>query len=337
MAVPISLALRKLNQIHVNNVSFLELNVVSFLICFVLVICCLGYIGVSVALTLMVPYDSLNETTAVATAFEKRGFKAGEYFVAVGAICALFSSGFGGLFPLPRILYAMGSDRVIFGFFARISKQTGTPFIACILSGFLTALLALLFELNALVEMMSIGTLLAYTIVALCVLLLRYKPGSLEITPEMTTAAGDGESRPLLSDINSSSTMQVPSDTSYSVVKGAVTLFVVLSVILACSLKWGLHALSSKNSLMIVELVLTCVSLIILSILIYQKPQSKDELPFKMPLVPFLPLLSMFFNIYLILALSIMTWLRFAVWMTIGKNCDTIHVQIELIMGEISD
>ena len=47
-------------------------------------------------------------------------------------------------------------------------------------------------------------------------------------------------------------------------------------------------------------------------------PSSNAKLPFKVPLVPFLPNLSIFINLYLMLKLSPATWVRFAVWMSIG-------------------
>lgn len=78
------------------------------------------------------------------------------------------------MFPLPRILYAMGSDGIIFKQLAIIHPKTMTPILGTVVSGLFTGIMTLIFDLQQLIDMMSIGTLLAYAIVAVSVLILRY-------------------------------------------------------------------------------------------------------------------------------------------------------------------
>ncbi len=77
------------------------------------------------------------------------------------------------MFPMTRIVYAMAKDGVIFKCFSNVWPKFGTPYAATIFTGIIAALLAALFDLDQLADMLSIGTLMTYTFVALCVLLLR--------------------------------------------------------------------------------------------------------------------------------------------------------------------
>ena len=56
-----------------------------------------------------------------------------------------------------------------------------------------------------------------------------------------------------------------------------------------------------------------------LGLFIQRQPQNKKSITFKMPFVPVLPLLSVLVNFYLMLVLNVATWIRFAVWMLLGK------------------
>ena len=82
------------------------------------------------------------------------------------------------MIPLPRIMYAMAQDGLLFSAFATVNSYTKTPLIATVIAGVVSGVLALAFNLQQLIEMMSIGTLLAYTVVGLCVLVLRSVRGT---------------------------------------------------------------------------------------------------------------------------------------------------------------
>ena len=150
----------------------------------------LSYCGISSVLTLMVPYFAQDVSAPLPGAFQYVGWPVGRWIVAVGAILGLSTSLLGAMFPLPRVIYAMASDGVIFRGLATIHPRFQTPFLATILSGIITGLLgtnwiiadykywkprkllsinylAMLLDLKSLVDMMSIGTLMAYMIVRL--------------------------------------------------------------------------------------------------------------------------------------------------------------------------
>ncbi|XP_045900174.1 probable cationic amino acid transporter [Micropterus dolomieu] len=141
-----------------------------------LVTCLTAYVSVSVILTLMVPYNLIDGSAPLMEMFAVHGFLWGKYTVAVGAIAGLTVSLLGSLFPMPRVIYAMARDGLLFRFLSHVSAFSHTPAVACAVSGSFAAILALLVSLRDLIEMMSIGTLLAYTLVSVCILLLRYQP-----------------------------------------------------------------------------------------------------------------------------------------------------------------
>ena len=101
-----------------------------------LVVIFLSYFGVSTVLTMMVPYFEQDRDAPFPAAFDAIGWVAVKWIVTIGAIFALLTSLLGSMFPLPRVLYAMGKDGIIFKKLAKVNGYTQTPLIATIISGF---------------------------------------------------------------------------------------------------------------------------------------------------------------------------------------------------------
>lgn len=143
-----------------------------------LLIVLIAYVTSSLVLTLIVPYDHIDAGSGLVQMWSYVGAKKCQAIVAVGATAGLSVAMFGSMFPMPRVIYAMAQDGLIFRQLAQLWDRTNAPGIATMLSGLAAAFVALIIRLETLVEMMSIGTLLAYTLVSTCVLVLRYQPHS---------------------------------------------------------------------------------------------------------------------------------------------------------------
>ncbi|KAF7707347.1 cationic amino acid transporter 3 [Silurus meridionalis] len=300
--------------------------VASLLICFV------AYFGVSAALTLMMPYYILNTNSPLPKAFEYVEWMPARYVVTVGSLCALSTSLLGSMFPMPRVIFAMAEDGLLFRFLSRMHKKTKTPMLATIVSGIIAALMAFLFDLAALVDLMSIGTLLAYTLVAVCVLILRYQPGSLNSSAEkkpivlQTLIEKEKISTLKKEPVNETFSprhLLLPNSDSPTKISGLIVyvttaitcvLFTLLCIVLAV---WGENIIEGQSVWITVMTLLIIVSAICI-IIIWRQPQSSEEVSFKVPMLPILPLVSIFVNIYLMMQLDGSTWIRFTVWMIIG-------------------
>jgi len=134
----------------------------------------LAYFGVSGVQTLMWPYWDQNNDAPLPYVFASVGWPVAKWIISVGALAGLSTSLLGAMFPLPRVLYAMATDGIIFRSLAEIHPRYKTPLLATILSGVFAGSMAAVFNVAELADMMSIGTLLAYSLVAICVLVLRY-------------------------------------------------------------------------------------------------------------------------------------------------------------------
>lgn len=139
-----------------------------------LVICTVLYIAVSAVLTGMVPYDKIDTNAPVARAFEQVGFASAQFIVTVGAIAGITSVLLVMMMGQPRIFLAMARDGLLpVSFFGAVHPQFKTPYKSTILTGLVVASAASLLPLNILADLTNIGTLFAFSLVCISVLILR--------------------------------------------------------------------------------------------------------------------------------------------------------------------
>ncbi|KAI4500245.1 hypothetical protein M0802_004662 [Mischocyttarus mexicanus] len=293
---------------------------------FSMAIVTVGYVMVGGVLTLIVPYWNINPTAALPEAFASRGIPWAKYVI--------------------RTMYAMANDGLLFGFLGHISDRTQVPVLNLMISGLFSALIALLFDLQHLVEFMSIGTFLAYTIVSASVIVLRYRPektspgASVAGTPS-SLASPPTEGADFNSDCNSIASADAELlDSNEGVgklkpryswlanflgncepgtaVAIAVTIYTAASATL-CPLLILLFQSSFKSAWNNYFAVVNVIILIIGSLLVIgAHKQNPRNGKFQVPMVPLIPGLSILFNVGLMFHLSLLTWLRFFVWMIVG-------------------
>ncbi len=148
-----------------------------------LVVCTILYIGVALVLTGMVPWTTVVGAGApIVNALKRLSLEPGGHrlhlvrlFVLIGALLGMISSILVGQYGQARIWYAMSRDRLLPAAFSKVHSRFRTPAFSTIVAGILVAIPAGLFDVGSLAEMSNIGTLFAFVLVSIGVLVLRRK------------------------------------------------------------------------------------------------------------------------------------------------------------------
>lgn len=140
-----------------------------------LVISTVLYVGMAAVLTGLVPYTQLDVAAPVAVALDAHPQIAWlGFLVEIGAIVGMTSVILMSLLGQPRIFLAMADDGLLPDSMKKVHPKYRTPHVATAIAVVLAALFAGLFPLNVLGELISVGILLAFTVVCIGVLVLRY-------------------------------------------------------------------------------------------------------------------------------------------------------------------
>ena len=140
-----------------------------------LAICTVLYIAVAGVLTGMMHWQQINIEAPVARAFLDRGLTTASHIITLGALAGLTSVMLVMLLGQTRVLYSMATDGLLpKKFFADVHPKFRTPWKNTILVGLLAAVVGSLTPIEDIGRMVNIGTLLAFVIVSVSVMVLRY-------------------------------------------------------------------------------------------------------------------------------------------------------------------
>ncbi|MDP9224057.1 MAG: amino acid permease, partial [Actinomycetota bacterium] len=136
-------------------------------------VCTVLYIAVAIVLLGIVPYSRLNVADPLAVGIDATGLTWFSPVLKVSALFGLFSTMLVTLLGQTRVFFSMSRDGLLPALFQRVHPSFRTPYVSTALTGFLVAIAAGVLPIGVLSVLVSMGTLLAFVLVCIGILVLR--------------------------------------------------------------------------------------------------------------------------------------------------------------------
>ncbi|KAK8588804.1 hypothetical protein V6N13_087699 [Hibiscus sabdariffa] len=234
------------------------------------------YCLMALSLSMMQKYTEIDPNAAYSMAFQSVGMKWGKYLVALGALKGMTTVLLVGALGQARYTTHIARAHMIPPWFALVHPKTGTPINATLLMAILSGLIALFSSLDVLASLLSVSTLFIFMMMAVALLVRRYYVR--EVTP--TT----------------------------NLLKLVIFILIIIASSMGTSAYWGLRPNGWIGY--IVTIPLWLLATIGLSVFL---PQQRTPKVWGVPLVPWLPSLSIAINIFLMGSLAPQAFIRFGI------------------------
>ncbi|KAK9058973.1 hypothetical protein SSX86_021591 [Deinandra increscens subsp. villosa] len=247
-----------------------------------LLVCITLYIGVCLVITGMVPYKFLGEDAPLAEAFKSKGLHFVSILISVGAVAGLTTTLLVGLYVQSRLYLGLGRDGLLPQIFARVHPTRHTPIQSQIWVGFIACVLAGLLNVHLLSHVLSVGSLAGYSVVAACVITLRWKDrigGQISATSMSHRQEG----------------------------------IICITMIACCGFAAGILFRYVVSPFAYIFLIIPITIAALAAAALQFRQEQMDPPGFSCPWVPIVPALCIFVNIFLFAQLHYEAWVRFIV------------------------
>ncbi|KAL6206537.1 hypothetical protein ACLB2K_023785 [Fragaria x ananassa] len=242
-----------------------------------MVITIVTYCGLAATLCLMQPYSQIDPDASFSVAFQAAGMNWAKFIVALGALKGMSTVLLANLLGQARYFTHIGRTHMAPPILARINAKTGTPVTATIIMTVANSLVAFFTSLDVLANLLSISTLFIFSLVALALIVRRYY-----VTGE--TSATDRNK-----------------------LVGFLTLIVGASI--AAAVYWVLSNGGWVGYVVTVPIWFFATLGLQLTV-----KQAKNPKLWGVPLVPWLPSISIAFNIFILGSIDGESFIRFSIW-----------------------
>ncbi|XP_074580701.1 cationic amino acid transporter 9, chloroplastic [Curcuma longa] len=244
-----------------------------------LLVCAMLYVGVCLVITGMVPYKILGEEAPLAEAFTAKGLKFVTVLISIGAVAGLTTTLLVGLYVQSRLYLGLARDGLLPAIFSKVHLVRHTPIHSQVWVGIVASIMAGLFNVRQLSHILSVGTLTGYSVVSACVITLRWKDTvTNQVSQKCITSRSEGT--------------------------------ICLVAIAFCGFIAGLcYRFNASIILMIFAIIIAILGASALQF----RQDYADPPGFSCPAVPVIPIVSVFFNMFLFAQLHEEAWYRFII------------------------
>ncbi|XP_040985802.1 cationic amino acid transporter 6, chloroplastic-like [Juglans microcarpa x Juglans regia] len=235
------------------------------------------YCLMGLSLCMMIPYDKIPDKASFSAAFQNIGWKWGSNVVGAGASLGIVASLLVAMLGQARYLCVIGRARLVPSWLAKVHPSTGTPLNATLILGICTATIALFTELQIVIGMVSLGTLLVFYLVANALIYRRY------------VIIGKN-----------------PASHAF------LFLFLLSSCALGVSISWKLKQQWWNLPLFGGSMII--ITAIFHYFMVPACDQRQDPSEWWVPFMPWPAAISVFLNVFLMTTLNMLAFKRFAIW-----------------------